>query len=119
MIQLYVHSFLKYSFPLWFIMEYSAYVLFGLVWFGLVFLGPYPKHVEVPRLGAESGPQLRAYTTATAMQDLSHVYDVYHSSRQCQILNPLSKARDRTRVLMDTSQVCYAEPQWEFLCIFV
>ena len=28
------------------------------------------------------------------------------SSQQCQILNPLSRARDRTCVLMDTSQVC-------------
>ena len=28
-----------------------------------------------------------------------------HSSRQCQILNPLSEARDQTFILMDTSQV--------------
>ena len=30
-----------------------------------------------------------------------------HSSWQCWILNPLSKPRDQTQVLMDTSQVCY------------
>ena len=30
---------------------------------------------------------------------------LHHSSRQCQILNPLSKAGDRTRVLMDASRV--------------
>jgi len=29
-----------------------------------------------------------------------------HSSRQCQILNPLRDARNRTCVLMDASQVC-------------
>ena len=29
-----------------------------------------------------------------------------HSSRQCQILNPLSEARDGTQILMDTSLVC-------------
>ena len=36
---------------------------------------------------------------------------LHHSSRQHQILNPLSKARDRTCILMDPSQVCSAEPQ--------
>ena len=33
--------------------------------------------------------------------------DLYHSSQQHWILNPLSEARDPTCVLMDTSQVCY------------
>ena len=33
--------------------------------------------------------------------------DLYHSSVQCQILNPLSKSRDWTHVLMDTSWICY------------
>ena len=63
--------------------------------------------MEVPRLGIESELQLPAYTTATATQYLSHVCDLHHSSQQCQILNPLSKARDQTRVLMDTSRVRY------------
>ena len=60
----------------------------------LVFLGPYPRHMEVPRLGVESELLLPAYTTATAMPHLSHVCDPHHSSRQCWILNPLSRARD-------------------------
>ena len=42
-----------------------------------------------------------AYATATATQDLSHVYDLHHSSQQRRILNPLSKARDGTCVLID------------------
>ena len=42
-------------------------------------------------------------TTATAVQDLSPICDLHHSSRQRQILNPLSEARDRTCVLMDAS----------------
>ena len=33
------------------------------------FLGPYPLHMEVPRPGVESGPQLLAYATATATPD--------------------------------------------------
>ena len=69
-----------------------------------VFLGLHLQHMEVPRLGVESELKLPAYTTATATRDLSRAYDLHHSSRQCQN-NPLSEARDRTRVLMDASQV--------------
>ena len=55
------------------------------------FLGLHLRHVEVPRLGVESELQLPAYTTATVTQ----------------ILNPLIETRDRTHILMDTSQICY------------
>ena len=61
--------------------------------------------MEVPRLGTESELQLLAYTTATATWGLSLICDLHHSSQQCQTLNPLSKARDGTHVLMDSSQV--------------
>ena len=37
---------------------------------------------------------LWGYTTATATPDPSHVCDLYHSSWQSQILNPMSEARD-------------------------
>ena len=63
--------------------------------------------MKVPGFGVKSELQLLAYATAIAMWDLSHVCDLHHSSWQCQILNPLSKARDRTPILTDTSQVCY------------
>ena len=46
-----------------------------------------------------------AFTTATAMWDLRCSCDVHHSSQQCWILTPLSKARDRTHIFMDTSQI--------------
>ena len=71
----------------------------------LIFLGLHPRHMEVPRLDIESELQLPAYATAAAMTDLSHICDLHYSSRQCQILNPLSEARDQTCVLMDTSQI--------------
>ena len=45
--------------------------------------------MEVPRLGVELELQLPAYATATATPDPSHVYNLYHSSQQCWILNPL------------------------------
>ena len=63
--------------------------------------------MEVPRLGVESKLQLPAYTTATATPDLSSVWDLHHSSRQCQVLHPLSEARDGTHTFMDTSQICF------------
>ena len=39
------------------------------------------------------------------MRDLSLVCDLYHGSGQCLILNPLSKARDWTPILVDTSWI--------------
>ena len=63
--------------------------------------------MEAPSLGVELELQLPAYATATAMWDPSHVFDLYHSSLQRQILNPLSQARDEIRVLMDTSWIRY------------
>ena len=61
--------------------------------------------MEVPRLGVKLELQPLAYTTVTATRDLSYVCNLQHSSGQRQILNPLSEAKDRTRVLADTSQV--------------
>ena len=51
-----------------------------------------------------------AYTTATASPYPSHICYLHHSSWQCRILNPLCEARDRTWVLMGTSQIhfCWA-----------
>ena len=55
--------------------------------------------MEVPRLRVQLELHLAAYTTATAMQDPSHFYNLYHNSYQ--ILNPPSEARDWTWILMD------------------
>ena len=56
--------------------------------------------MEVPRLGVKLELQLLVYATAKAMQGLSRVCDLHHSSQQLGILNPLSKARDTTCILM-------------------
>ena len=61
--------------------------------------------MEVARQGVESELQLLAYTTATAMWDPGCLCDLHHSLWQRRILNPLSEARDRTCILMDTSWV--------------
>ena len=61
--------------------------------------------------GSQSGDelelQLPAYSTATAKQNLSRVCDLHHSSWECRIPNPLSEARDGTRILMDTSLILF------------
>ena len=56
-----------------------------------------------------------------ATLDLSHIFNLCHSLGQRQVLNPLSEARDGTRILMETvSGSQLAEPQWELLaCNFL
>ena len=66
----------------------------------IAFLRWHPRHMEVPRLKVKSELQLPAYTTATATQDPSHIFNLQH-----QILNPLSEARDQALILMDTSWI--------------
>ena len=80
---------------------------FFRIFFFFFNLGLHLQHMEGPSLGVRLELQLLAYTTVTAMQDLSRVCDLHHSTWQRQILNPLNEARDRTPNLMVTSQVCY------------
>ena len=61
--------------------------------------------MEVPRLVVELELQLPAY--ATARRDLSHVFDLHHSSRQCWIPSPQSEAKDRTCLFTDAGQICF------------
>ena len=69
------------------------------------FLGPQLWHMEVPRLGVKLELWLPAYTTVTAMPDPNHICNLHHSSLQCQILNPLSRARNQIHIFKDTSWV--------------
>ena len=78
-------------------------ILFYFVF--LPFLGPLPRYIEIPRLGVQSELQPPAYARATATRDPSHICSLHHSSRQRRILNPLGKARDRTRNLMVPSGI--------------
>ena len=54
-----------------------------------------------PKLGVKSKLQLPAYSHSK----WDPICDLHHSSKQLCILNPLSKARDQTRILMDTSWI--------------
>ena len=79
--------------------------LFFLFFLFLPFLGLLPA--------AYGGSQARGLIGAVAA-DLRHSHskagsepcrDLYHSSRQCQIFNPLSKATDQTHNLMVPGQI--------------
>ena len=72
--------------------------------------------MEVPRLGVELELQLPAYTKATTTQVLSRICDLHHSSWQCWILNPLSEAGDRTRILVG---FLTTEPQQELQAYYL
>ena len=48
---------------------FFLFLFFCLCLFVSVFLGLHPRHMEVPRLGAELELQLLAYTIDTAMPD--------------------------------------------------
>ena len=96
----------------------SLRLFFSFQWFFVclfVFycLGPPLWHMEVPMLGVKLELKLLAYATHAAMWDPNHVWDLHHSSWQCQILNPLSEARDRTHILVGSSWVRY--PRQELL----
>ena len=78
---------------------------FFFFFLSFVFLGPHPRHMEVPRQGVELELQRQACATAIAMPDPSRVCDLHHSSQQHWVLNPRGEARDQTRIFMDTSRV--------------
>ena len=88
-----------------FLLKSFLILFFSFFFFIFSFLGLPLWHMEIPRPGVELELQVTIYATAT--QDLS--CDLHHSSQQwqCQILNLLNEARDWTRILMDTSWVCY------------
>ena len=74
-------------------LSYTAFIIFGythsihilLSFFVVclcvlfVFLGRHLQHMEVPRLGDESGLQLLAYTTATATLTIRQHFPVRHN----------------------------------------
>ena len=74
--------------------------------------------MEVPRLGFELELLLPAYARATAIPDLSRICDLHHSSWQRRILNPLRKARVRTRNLRISSRIRLCCTMTELLILF-
>ena len=79
------------------------------------FLGPHLWHMEVLRLGVQLELQLPAYVTATAMQDLSRVCNLHHSSQQCQIQTPTTLNKQTNHTPYDI-QIVYVFPNAFFSC---
>jgi len=80
--------------------------------FFCLFLGPYPRHMEVPRLGVKLAVAA-AYTTATATQDLSRV---------CGNIRSLTHwARPQIELVSSWMLVRFvsAEPRWELHFVMV
>ena len=69
-------------------------------------------------LGGQSELQLPAYTTAPATPDPSLICNLYPSSRQRRILNPLSEAGIKLESPWILVRFLTAEPQWERQALF-
>ena len=84
---------------------------FFFFFFGLLRAAPAAHASSQPRgwIGAASAG------TATATGNLSCICKLHHSLRQLQILNLLSKAKDRTCILKDASQIHFHWVRWEHL----
>ena len=97
---LHVFIMLEISFHSWFFFH----ILFKTLNF-FFFLEFYLQPMEVPRPRFELEPRAEAYATDTATPDPSSIYDLCHTLGQHQILNPLSKAKDRTCNSMVPSRI--------------
>ena len=64
-----------------------------------------PAACESSKARGRIGAVVAGLHHSTATRDPSCICNLHHSSWQCQILNPMSKARDQTHILMDISQV--------------
>ena len=64
---------------------------------------PAPVACESSRARGQIGAAAAADAIATVTRDPSRTCDLHHSLWQCQIPNPLSKARDRIHILTETT----------------
>ena len=83
------------------------------IYFVKKFLGPCSQHMEVASLGVDLELHLPATATATAMWDLNHICNLHHSSWQHWIPDPLSKVKDQTHILINTSWIRFCAQKWE------
>ena len=86
-----------------FLHETALCYFFFFCLLSFLFLGLHLQHKEVPRLGSSRSCS-HSYV-AIATWDLHRIFDLHHSSWQWWILNPLSKARDRIHIHVDTSLI--------------
>ena len=99
--------FILFSLSFYFLIH-SRWANLHKAFFFFVFLGPNPCHMEVRKQGVDSVAAGLCHSHSIVVSKLC--LWLHHSSQQRQIFNPLSKARDQTRVCMDTSwgHYCWA-----------
>ena len=83
----------------------NTYQLYCMYVYVYVFLGPHLQRMEFRRLGSRIGAAAVSLCHSHSNTRLSHIFNLCHSSQQHQILNSLTKERDRTCILIDTSWV--------------
>jgi len=83
-----------------FILFYFILFYFILFYFIIFTATPVAYGSSQTRVRIEATAE--GYATATATPHPNHTFDLCHSLQQCRILNPLSKARNRTRILTKT-----------------
>jgi len=91
-------------------MPKNSCLYFELVRFFRIYNTPFSPSASASSSFPSPSPSNQSYSCqptaiATATQDLNHICDLHRSLQQGQILNPLSKARDQTRIVTDTSRV--------------
>ena len=101
-------SWIKWWLPhRWLEAENNTNIQLPAFFFFFVFSGPHPQLMEIPRLQVKLELQAASLHHSHSNMGSETCCDLHHSSRQQWILNPLSKARDPTQVLTDTSQLHY------------
>ena len=83
-----------------------------------LFLGPHPWHMAVPRLGVTSELQVPAYTTATAISDLSHICNLYHSSQHTRSPPGIKPGSSRMPVRFISAAATMGTPNLTYFCTF-
>ena len=93
-------------------LEYSSsrYLYCSIFFSGLFRAAPMKYGSSQARDPVEAVAASLDHSHSNAGSDPSCICNLHHSSRQHQILNPVIKARDRTRILTDTSWIHDAEP---------
>ena len=86
-----------------YIVSKSLSTIYFISFLFICFSGSHLGHMDIPRLDFEWELQLPAYATARSTPDLSHIYNLHYILRQSQIFNSLSKARDQTLILTETT----------------
>ena len=87
-----------------------VHFIFLFLFLFCLFVLPFSRAKPVAHGGSQARGLIEAvplaYARATAMRDLRRICYLRHSSRQRQVRNSLSKARDLTLNLVVPSQIC-------------